>query len=167
MTRDEFESILEEAFMEGYNNAYEEVEEAINEAYEEDDYIDIEGIDEDAHPRHINRQFPLGGMFMKGDRNIKDIKRLQHELKKLRSKDVNTLNDDPNAKKIYDKWIQKRNKHNTSDMIHNYIKQANFNNKNLKSLKERILWNSDRAKYDNFGNKSIEDRMNKYYHRKS
>ena len=37
MTREEFESILEEAFLEGYNNAYEEIEEILDE-----DYIDIE-----------------------------------------------------------------------------------------------------------------------------
>ena len=37
MTREEFESILEEAFLEGYNNAYDEIEEYLNE-----DYIDID-----------------------------------------------------------------------------------------------------------------------------
>ena len=37
MTREEFESILEEAFLEGYNNAIDEIEEILDE-----DYIDIE-----------------------------------------------------------------------------------------------------------------------------
>ena len=54
MTREEFESILEEAFIEGYNNAYEEIEEILDE-----DYIDIEddmdsyNEEQDGHPRTL------------------------------------------------------------------------------------------------------------------
>ena len=49
MTREEFEALLEEAYEAGQENAYDELEAALQEAEEFDnDYDDLEGLDEEA-----------------------------------------------------------------------------------------------------------------------
>ena len=89
MTREEFEALLEEAFIEGYNNAYEEIEEILDE-----DYIDIEdnmdsyNEEQDGHPRTLRgtgiHMLPKGTYkafkdsrkaFIKADDYIKDFEK--------------------------------------------------------------------------------------------
>ena len=75
MTREEFESILEEAFLEGYNNAIDEIEEILDE-----DYIDIEDDYEVYDEGAIKRIKEKVGNF------IDDVKAAGRSIKSIQNK---------------------------------------------------------------------------------
>ena len=147
MTRDEFESILEEAYIEGYNSALEDIQEDIldEEAFDlEDDY---EYYTEDSgHPRNITRQFSIGGDTVKGLRINKDSKKIRHKFNQLTRQGIDLQNlpeNDSrlkNIKSIGDKVIKKLQ--HKDNIMHNAEKINKFQNNKLKSLKDRILINS-------------------------
>ena len=164
MTREEFESLLEEAFIEGYNNAMDEVEEILNE-----DYIDIEDdIDsyneESGHHRNYERKFPIGGFK---HAHTKDLgKRLAKEARKAGvhvydpKRAASEINDDPKKREAIEKLQAKFAKHPANKYLEkNADKLMDYSNKQydkfkqgkLKDLKQRLGFNAVRNLRRSYG----------------
>jgi hypothetical protein len=156
MTREEFESILEEAFLEGYNNAIDEIEEILDE-----DYIDIEDdyevYDEDAHKRVPSFTKSL----IKHAKIMKDGRRYLHDLKKAGisnpkkmdmhdPKTISMLEKNPKAIELTQKYMSKgMEKSMNPKLMGNYMKsledkQKGFEKGTLKDLKTRLVLNRAR-----------------------
>ena len=151
MNKEEFEALLEEAYNMGYEDA------------------DSEICNEEAHPRNIRRQFSKGGEYGKKNKFHKTIEVTNHKLKKLANKGVETdswFHSDPRVGKIWDDFYKKKRYVDNPNNTGYYDKMNKAYNKGFKSLKEKILWNADRAQYTNNSNDSIRERMKKYYHKK-
>ena len=170
MTRDEFEALLEEAFMAGY-------EDAIDEIFEEDNTFDLEDeMDsylEDSHQRNAIRQFSIGGI--KHGRS-KDIgKKFQ---KDLRKQGINVLNNDDvvnnqdrikQAKekmensKAYKKFAKYFYKN--QDKINQFVKDGWQRRKEgkIKDLKTRIFANKMNNVVKSNTGKDIDPKDTGYY----
>ena len=134
MTREEFESILEEAFLEGYNNAYEEIEEILDE-----DYIDIEDdyevYDEDAHKRNIGRHLGYApGSDPGSDRAFKEK---NHAIRKA----MQFLKRDYKNNKIRDdegRLVLNKNKINTDNKLKKFNKSRKFLLDKMNKYNEKV-----------------------------
>ena len=153
MTRDEFDALLEEAFIEGYNNAMDEIF--------DEDYIDIEDDmdsynEESGHKRLAIPSYNKG--LIKGARLLKDAKRINHDLRKVgianpkkmdihNQKDVETIYNNPKAREIVEKYHAKGiEKSMKPKVMGRYMKsledkQKKFAAGKLKDLKSRIIMN--------------------------
>ena len=153
MTREEFESILEEAFLEGYNNAYEEIEEILDE-----DYIDIEDDmdsynEESGHLRKMHRHFSQSSPH-KHSRLLASRVYLKNQLKKL-NKD-NKMSVDEKYKKYLDisKKANKKAKYPGKGGMDARFDESQrrlqrYDNGEIKDLKTRLLLNSRSTMHGN------------------
>ena len=96
MTRDEFESILEEAYIEGYNTAIEDIQEDIL----DEEAFDLEGdydyYTEDAHPRSL-RGTGIHNLVKGGLGALRKTQRDHKKAKDLHNKYLNAIiGDDSN-----------------------------------------------------------------------
>ena len=157
MTRDEFEALLEEAFIEGYNNAYDEIEEVLNEDYIEIEDEDMDSYNEESgHKRLAIPSYNKG--LIKGARLLKDAKRLNHDLRKVgianpkkmdihNQKDVEAIYSNPKARELAEKYYAKGiEKSMKPKIMGRYMKsledkQKKFDTGKLKDLKTRVVMN--------------------------
>ena len=170
MTREEFESILEEAYIEGYNSALEDVQEDIldEEAFDlERDYDYY--TEESGHHRNITRQFSLGGLkharstdmgrhFAKIGKkegipitNSKEFKdQLVNNNDKLKEKIDNLHKRIQQSKKYkaFEKYANKNMERFAKQSEDDYDK---FKQGKLKDLKKRIALNTVRNARRKFG----------------
>ena len=136
MTRDEFESILEEAYIEGYNSALEDIQEDILDEEAYDLERDYDYYSEDAHPRSLRgtgiHHLPKGvlGALKKSMNAHKNVDKIRQ---KLRATDVSDNNWDSMWNKLKDSRKKARKAAN------DYIEKS----RNNKQIINRILHGPD------------------------